>query len=436
LNDGTYNKVLKLNVSKSKLFTAFYRFKAADSGKIVIDFDFKTNSYLPQTRIAVAQKNSSLKSLPYKSVVWLSLGYKNKLYYYSQGWKALDVFSLNKWHHLKMIIYVSGNKAGTFDVNIDGGEFEGLGLKWRNQLKPDTDNPLGMLFFQINKNASFKGDEYLMIDNFRVKLLDGDNADGKVKKKAVINKKERLYEGTFYSKVLKQKKNFTAILPKDYNKSSENYPVLYLFHGRGRNERSLFDNPEAKAAFMKAGFITVFPDGDDGWYINSPVRKQDQYNDYIEELMKYVESELRISKDSSKRGLSGWSMGGYGCTMFAEAHSNDFSALAPIIALLDYPRTGLPEGQSYKKEPKRFGNDQTVWEKFNPINNTAKLKGKNILIITGDKCFTLTMNKNFVKKLSESNIPYKFKILKGGHSLSVVIKSIPYIVDFMNEKLK
>lgn len=431
LNDNTHNNVLKFTASKTRLFTASYRFKPVNSGKLIIDFDFKTNSYLTQTRISVALQKVNLKLLPYKAAVWLGLGYKNKLYYFSQGWKSLDIFSLNKWHHMKMIIHITGRNAGTFDLNVDGGNFEGLGLKWRNKLNVSSENPLGTLFFQMNKNAKFKGNEYLMIDNVRVKASKGDTKTVK----PADNKTARVYNGSFYSKILKQKKSFVAVLPKNYNTSSKKFPVLYLFHGRGRNERSLAYNSKALAVFMKAKFITVFPDGDDGWYINSPVRKKDRYNDYIEELMTYVESKLRISSNPAQRGLSGWSMGGYGCTMFAEAHPEKFSALAPIIALLDYPRTGLPKGQSYKRLPNRFGDDEKIWNKYNPIKNAAKLKNINILMITGQKCFSRRMNQNFARELKKLNIPYKLKILQGGHSISTVLKAIPLVVNFMNKEL-
>lgn len=268
-----------------------------------------------------------------------------------------------------------------------------------------------------------------------VSAQNGNAASGKTSASADDKQISRVYNGSFFSNVLKKKKNFVVVLPADYEKSRKKFPVLYLFHGRGRNERSLVDNPQTLAEFMKAGFITVFPHGDDGWYINSPVRKADRYNDYIEELMTYVESKFRISESPAQRGLSGWSMGGYGCTMFAESHPDKFSALVPIIALLDYPRTGLPKGQSYKLHPDRFGNDKKTWDRYNPITNADKLKNKNIFIITGSKCFTLTMNKNFVKKLNELNIPYQFKILKGGHALSTVTQAIPLVVDFMNRKL-
>jgi enterochelin esterase-like enzyme len=289
-----------------------------------------------------------------------------------------------------------------------------------------------MLFFQINRKAVFKGSEYLMIDNLRVAnvAVTGNLPEAKVK-----NAGSRIVSDSFYSKILGKKKKFTVVVPDGYKKSTVKYPVLYLFHGRGRHERSLVDNSKSRAALMKAKFITVLPDGDDNWYINSPVDKKSRYNDYIEELMRFVEKKYPVSKDREKRGLSGWSMGGYGCTMFAETHPEQFSALAPIIALLDYPRHGLPKGQSYGIQTKRFGKDPVVWKKFNPITNVDKLKNMKLFIITGKKCFTLTMNRNFTARLKKLNIPVEYIEINGGHSFAVVTAALSRVISFMNQTI-
>ncbi|MCF6177476.1 MAG: hypothetical protein L3J71_17105 [Victivallaceae bacterium] len=429
--DDFHKKALKLSPSNKHL-VAFYKFTPASSGALEIDFDFKANSYKIEPRISVALKNTDLKLLPYKAAVWLGLGYKNKLYYFSQGWKALDEFELNKWHHLKIIVHISGTRAGTFDVNLNGGEFEGIGLKWRNQLAVSPKNPLGNIFFQINRKSTFKGNEYLMIDNLRVAKAGVDTKMPKISKQQADS---RIVNDSFYSKILGKKKNFTVIMPDNYKKSTVKYPVLYIFHGRGRHERSLVDNSRTRSVLMTAEFITVLPDGDDNWYINSPVDKKSSYNDYIEELMIYVENSYPISKERKKRGLAGWSMGGYGCTMFAEAHPEQFSALAPIIALLDYPRHGLPKGQSYGIQIKRFGKDPDIWKKFNPVTNAGKLKNMKLFIITAKKCFTLTMNRNFVARLKELDIPVEYVEINGGHSFAVVTTALSRVISFMNKTI-
>ncbi len=245
----------------------------------------------------------------------------------------------------------------------------------------------------------------------------------------------RIVKEIFYSKILKKKKNFTVVLPEGYDKSGAGYPVLYLFHGRGRHERSLVDNPQSCAPLMQAKFVIVLPDGDDNWYINSPVDKASRYNDYIEELISFAEKKYRISKDRNKRGLSGWSMGGYGCTIFAETHSDRFSALAPIIGLLDYPRRGYPRGQSYSIQFKRFGKDPAGWKKYNPFTYAGNLKNMQLLIITGKKCFTRTMNRNFVARLQELKIPVTYIEAEGGHSFQLVTEALPKVVSFMNRTI-
>ena len=151
----------------------------------------------------------------------------------------------------------------------------------------------------------------------------------------------------FESSVLGATKRFCAVLPDGYDKTAQPWPVLFLFHGRGRHERSLVDDAGARAALLLAPFVTILPDGDDGWYINSPVKTADRYQDYLDEVIAVATARYNLSTDPAQRGLSGWSMGGYGCTRYAIAHQEEFAALAPIIGLLDFPRAGLPEGQSY-----------------------------------------------------------------------------------------
>ena len=245
----------------------------------------------------------------------------------------------------------------------------------------------------------------------------------------------RIETVTFYSKVLDKTKTFSVVLPDNYDHEKKDWPVLFLFHGRGRHERSLIDDSKARTFLMKAPFVVILPDGDDGWYIDSPVRQSDKYQTYTEEVISTAESLYNLSVNPAQRGLTGWSMGGYGCVRFAETHAGDFSLVAPIIGLLDFPRIGLPAGQSYDVPLNRFGKDPAVWLQLNPITDIEKLKDMSIMIITADKAFDRTMNENFTARLTKEKIPYKFKILKGAHTLSVVRCSIPLVIDFMIEHL-
>jgi len=164
---------------------------------------------------------------------------------------------------------------------------------------------------------------------------------------------------------LQREKTFSAVRPQKTMR--ENNPVLFLLHGRGRNHRSLLETARAKAFLLTVPFFVVLPDGEDGWYINSPVSSADRYNDYLEEVIRVAEAVLPLSRDRRDRAIAGWSMGGYGAVRFAETHAAGFAATVGIIGLLDFPRPAdLPAGQNYSVPPGRFGRDPVLWPEFNP----------------------------------------------------------------------
>lgn len=259
-----------------------------------------------------------------------------------------------------------------------------------------------------------------------------------VKTTNTINIAKRIELVTFYSNILKTQKQYAVVLPAAYHSTSSatvTCPVLFLFHGRGRSERSLIDDPVSCAALLTANFVTVLLDGDDGWYINSPQQPKQRYEKYTAEVIQHATVKYHLSTARTQRGLSGWSMGGYGATLFAAKHNSQFCAVAPIIGLLDFPRIGLPEGQSYDVPHTRFSTNPTTWRQFNPINHANKLKSTQLLIITADQAFDRTMNRNFADRLKELDIPFQFTQLKGTHSFDIVRKALPLVIRFMNKSL-
>jgi S-formylglutathione hydrolase FrmB len=180
---------------------------------------------------------------------------------------------------------------------------------------------------------------------------------------------------------------------------------------------------------LAADFVIVLPDGDDGWYIDSPVRRPDRYEAYLTEVIAVAERRYDLSSDRSRRALSGWSMGGYGCTHYATRHPERFGALAPIIGLLDFPRTGLPPGQSYAVPRDRFGDDPDVWRELNPLNHVERLRGMDLLVITADEAFDRTMNEHFHRRLEQRGIEHDWLVLEGGHTFDVVRRALPRVIE-------
>lgn len=206
-------------------------------------------------------------------------------------------------------------------------------------------------------------------------------------------------------------------------------PVLLLLHGRGRTHRSLVDSPAARAALLAAPCYIVLPQGEDGWYIDSPARPEDRYATYLSEVMAWAEKTLPISRRPSSTGIAGWSMGGYGAVHFAETHPGHFGFVASIIGLLDYPRPEtLPEGQNYHVATTHFTADPETWARFNPRNKVGALRETTLTLVLATHGFELTMNENFLATLAETQIPARVHRLAGGHEFSLVERALPLVI--------
>jgi len=206
-------------------------------------------------------------------------------------------------------------------------------------------------------------------------------------------------------------------------------PVLFFLHGRGRHHRSLLDSPVARAALLAAPFHVVLPQGEDGWYLDSPARPDDRYGSYLEEVVAWAEKHLPIARVAAHRGLAGWSMGGYGAVRFAQTHPGQFGFVASVIGLLDFPRAeDLPAGQNYRVPIQRFTADPATWAKLNPLHAVEALRGSTLTLVLATRGFELTMNENFLAALAAQELTARVHRLEGGHEFSVVERALPIVL--------
>lgn len=239
---------------------------------------------------------------------------------------------------------------------------------------------------------------------------------------------------TLESRVLRKTMSLCVVLPEQKVRV-EPLPVLFWLHGRGRTCRSLVDDPRALKELLKTQVVIVFPQGDDGWYIDSPVNPVDRYSTWLEEAMEVATQQYHLSTDPGQRGICGWSMGGYGAVRFATSHPGQLKAVCSIIGLLDFPRTGFPDGQGYEIPVKRFGGDQKTWDSLNPLHQSRALAGSRVMLIAADHAFDRTMNENFRDALHANEIEHRWIMLSGGHTFDVVRESIPIVIEFANSSL-
>ena len=245
---------------------------------------------------------------------------------------------------------------------------------------------------------------------------------------------DHIEQVTFSSPSFVAKKSYSVVLPANYDAQKPNWPVLYLLHGRGRNDRSLIDDPATREALLRASFVTVLPNGEDGWYLDSQVSPKNAYTKLLGETIHDAETKYHLSREPQRRAIAGWSMGGYGSMRFAVTHPQQFAMVATIVGLLDFPRSGLPEGQSHSIPAKTFGTDEDDWKKINPLNSAEQLRGTAVLLITADQAFDRTMNENFHVRLQQLKIEHEWIVLKGTHHFDVVRLAVPMVVKSVQAK--
>ena len=208
-------------------------------------------------------------------------------------------------------------------------------------------------------------------------------------------------------------------------RADEVSPVLYFLHGRGRHHASLLERPAAREALLAAGYTIVLPQGEDGWYLDSPLSPQDRYETYLCEVIAWVEAHRPVRRDAAGRGIAGWSMGGYGAVRFAERNPGTFAFVGSIIGLLDFPREEtLPEGQNYRVPVERFGTDPEFWRLNNPLHRVAELRGAEVSLVLAEAGFERTMNERFIEAARAAGISPRVHILVGGHQIEVVERGL------------
>lgn len=149
---------------------------------------------------------------------------------------------------------------------------------------------------------------------------------------------------------------YSLYLPDGYEDGARRYPVLFLLHGLGGNERDWLEGGRIGATLDRligAGavpaMIVVMPGMGDGWYVDNPDpgglgRVQTAF---LEDLVPYVDRAWRTLGRREGRAVAGLSMGGWGAMRFAMLRPELFVAAAGLSAAViteDWAATPAWEG--------------------------------------------------------------------------------------------
>jgi enterochelin esterase-like enzyme len=163
----------------------------------------------------------------------------------------------------------------------------------------------------------------------------------------------QLTDVEYDSKSLGTRRKMAVYTPPGYS-TDRKYPVLYLLHGLGNNDREWTRRaraPEIVDNLLAGGkiqpMIMIFPNGDAAATVANPAgggRAAAGYgapfeNDLLQDIIPFVEANYSVAADRDHRALAGMSMGGGQSLNIGLSHVDRF---AWVGAVAPAPNTRVP----------------------------------------------------------------------------------------------
>jgi len=289
------------------------------------------------------------------------------------------------------------NSEGVWEVTTDslteGFHYYSLLVDGLAVADPSSETFYGMGRMASGIEVPFKGDDYYAIK---------DVPHGEVSIKY------------YYSNVFNVWRRFYIYKPAGYDVNiSEKYPVLYILHGGGEDERGwatqgktdlILDN--LIAANKAIPMLVVMPDGN----VNAQGFGENTLRMFERELklciIPFVEKNYRAESSSGKRALAGLSMGGIQ-TLYVGINNTD------IFSYLGVFSSGwiLPVQSDLADKQNDF-----IKKNLDKIKNNLKLLW---IGIGGKEDIAYNNCQTMISKFNEMNLKYTYCDYPGGHTWPV-----------------
>lgn len=230
-------------------------------------------------------------------------------------------------------------------------------------------------------------------------------------------------EVTYRSSALGRFRRLHVYTPPGYASGKGEFPVLYLLHGA-------FDCDDSWSSVGRAGFIldnliaagkarpmvVVMPAGHTGPFAfggrpDAPRPEVDEFaEDFVKDILPYVEKNYRVLRDRAHRAIAGLSMGGGQTLNLAFSHLDWFSYIGVFssgvfgIAGRGGP-PGAPPGPSWEDRHKAALDDPALKEGL-----------RLVWFATGDEDFLIGTSRATVEMLRKHGFDVTFRETSGGHT--------------------
>ena len=232
----------------------------------------------------------------------------------------------------------------------------------------------------------------------------------------------------FFSRYLAHQTQVCAVLPEPFaDPHREEYPVLYLLHGRGDDCTSYVRNSSIERYAKEHQVVVVMPSAETSFYVDGRVGKR--FFSYLtKELPLVARQWLPISEAKEDTFLAGLSMGGYGALKIGLTYPERFSGIGVLSAGIrpDLMPDFMPteEENEILHENVRLAPPEAPMAKEDiPAELLKKLvsEGKEVPAIfhmEGTEDMLYEMNQDFRKVAEKLPVPYHYEEWQGGHDLA------------------
>lgn len=220
---------------------------------------------------------------------------------------------------------------------------------------------------------------------------------------------------------------YGVIVPDDYKTNPEGrYPVVYLLHGLTGHHNDWTDRSKLAELAAKHRFIIVTPEGNDGWYSDSPAIPGDKYESYIvRELITEIDKRFRTLPDRQHRAIAGLSMGGYGALKFGLKFPEKFTLVGSFSGAFvtgQWSETAGGNKLIGRSLDRVYGPVTSDARKKNDIFVLARALTPNrvsalpyIYLSCGTEDVFIKTNRDLKALLDEKGVPNEARFTKGGH---------------------
>lgn len=215
----------------------------------------------------------------------------------------------------------------------------------------------------------------------------------------------RLLAATVRTAALPEPVNVRILLPPDYGAEPQRrYPVLYLLHGTSGGAADWTTQGEAAEATAGLPLIVVMPDialgGDGGgWCTNWPNGAYSWETFHVDQLVPWVDANLRTAAGRESRAIAGLSQGGFCAMSYAARHPDLFAtafsysgapdiawgaeAIAASTTVINATEVGLDRVPPNSMFGDRATNEVN-WAAHDPATLAPNLSDTRIFLFTGN----------------------------------------------------